>query len=96
MGNMTTAQLTQEQLLQRRRELASRVANLTADLENQQRTVASLGVVLRASNIETRASREQKRLTAIRNALFAAERELTELDDRCPELELMELFRVDL
>jgi hypothetical protein len=87
---MTTAQL--EQLLQRRRELASKVADLTVDLERQRQTIATLGVTLRATNTETRASREQKRLTAIRNALFVAERELADLDAAHPGLELMDLF----
>jgi hypothetical protein len=89
---MTTADVTQEQLLQRRRELAAKVADLTADLESQRETVAGLGVVLRASNIETRASREQKRLKAIRDALFAAERALADFDESHPEVQVMDLF----
>ena len=84
---------TREQLSERRRELASKVAELTVDLDRQRETVASLGVVLRASNIETRASREQKRLKAIRDALFAAERELGAFDEAHPEQKLMDLFK---
>lgn len=88
-----TAQLTQEQLCQRRRELASKVADLTADLERQRETIATLGVTLRATNTETRASREQKRLKAIRDALFAAERELAAFDEAHPKQKLMDLFK---
>ena len=89
----TAAQLTQDELLQRRRDLASKVTDLTTDLESQRRTIATLGVVLRATNTETRASREQKRLKAIRDALFVAERELAEFDQAHPGMELMELFQ---
>jgi hypothetical protein len=83
---------TTEQLSERRRDLTRKVSELTADLERQRETVASLGVVLRASNIETRASREQKRLKAIRDALFAAERALADFDESHPEVQVMDLF----
>ena len=88
-----TVNETQDELSRRRREIALKVADLTADLESQRQTIAALGVVLRASNIETRASREQKRLKAIRDALFAAERELAAFDEAHPEQKLMDLFK---
>jgi DNA repair exonuclease SbcCD ATPase subunit len=91
-------QVTREQareISEHRRELARRVSELTADLESQRQTVASLGVVLRASNIETRASREQKRLNAIRDHLFAAERDLAAWDEANPGQERMDLFQIE-
>ncbi len=84
-------EVTEEQLLQRRRELALKVADLTAQLESQRQTVAKLGVVLGARK-QNRADKERTKLSDIRDRLFQSERELSAFDEAHPGLELMDLF----
>ena len=91
---MTQTHLTEEHLLQRRRELASKVADLATTLEAKRKTVASLGVVLRVHK-ETRADKKRKNLSDIRDQLFQAERELANFDEKHPGMQLMGLFHAD-